>query len=70
MQIVVDLDIEQISKMVYAELLEQREMFLEDLENESPCVFDCNPVYDKALILEHIKALDVLLEWYRDPSDS
>ncbi len=68
MQVAIDLDIEQVSRMVYAELLETRECFLEDLENGSVSVFSHYDAYDKALILEHIRALDLILEWYRDPS--
>lgn len=68
MNIEVELDLEQVSRMVYQDLKETRECFLEDLENDNPCVFSHSEIYDKITIIEHIKALDLILEWYRDPS--
>ena len=68
MQMIVELDIEQVSKLVYADLLETREAFLEDLDNGSTSVFSTTDVYDRILIEKHIEALDLILEWYRDPS--
>lgn len=68
MQVVIDLNIEQVSRMVYQDLLDTRECFLEDLENGSAAVFSTAEVYDRILIEKHIEALDLILEWYRDPS--
>lgn len=68
MNVSIQLDLEQVSRMVYHELLETREAFLEDMEADAACIFSCNEVYDKMLIQKHIDALDVILEWYRDPS--
>lgn len=68
MNVAIQLDCEQISRLVYADLLETRDQFLEDMESERPAIFSCNEVYDKMLIQKHIDALDVILEWYRDPS--
>ena len=68
MHIGIELDCEQISRIVYADLLETRDAFVEDMEADAPCIFSRNEVYDKMLIQKHIDALDVILEWYRDPS--
>jgi hypothetical protein len=67
MNVSIQLDCEQISRLVYDDLLETREAFLADMEADAPCIFSCNEVYDKMLIQKHIDALDVILEWYRDP---
>lgn len=68
MHIGIELDCGQISRIVYADLLETRDCFLQDMENDQPGVFSMNEVYDKMQIQKHIDALDVILEWYRDPS--
>lgn len=68
MDVVIQLDIEQVSRMVYQDLLETRDCFLQDMEADGPAVFSCNEVYDKMQIQKHIDALDLILEWYRDPS--
>lgn len=68
MDVVIQLDIEQVSRMVYQDLLETRDCFLQDMEADGPAVFSSNEVYDKMQIQKHIDALDVILEWYRDPS--
>ena len=69
MQVSIELDCEQISRMVYADLLDMRNSFLNDMESDCPSVFSTNEVYDKMMIQKHIDALDVILEWYRDPSE-
>lgn len=68
MRISIDLDIAQISRLVYQDLLETRDQFVEDLESEAVGVFSCTDLYDRILIEKHIEALDLILEWYRDPS--
>lgn len=68
MNVSIQLDCEQVSRMVFNDLLKTRGMFLEDMESDNPCVFSCNEVYDKILIQKHIDALDIILEWYRDPN--
>ncbi len=68
MQVAIQLDCEQISRLVYRDLLETRDQFLEDMECDRPSIFSRNEVADKMLIQKHIDALDVILEWYRDPS--
>lgn len=68
MNVSIQLDCEQVSRMVFNDLLKTRGMFLEDMESDNPCVFSCNEVYDKMLIQKHIDALDIILEWYRDPN--
>ena len=68
MNISIELDCEHISNIVFADLQETREQFLEDLEGGHIGIFSCNEAYDKALIVKHIEALDLILEWYRDPS--
>lgn len=68
MRIEFDLDIEDVSRLVYNDLLETRQCFIDDMESDAPCVFSMNEVYDKMQIQKHIDALDVILEWYRDPS--
>lgn len=68
MNVSIQLDHEQISRLVYDELQQTRECFLEDLESDNPSVFSTTPAYDKILIMKHIEALDLLLEWYHDPS--
>lgn len=67
MRISIELDGEQVSQMVFEDLLLTRECFLEDLESDRPGVFTCNPAYDKAMIIKHIEALDLILDWYRAP---
>ena len=68
MQVAIQLDCAQISRMVFAELQETREQFLEDMECDRPAVFSHNEIYDKMQIQKHIDALDLILDWYRDPS--
>lgn len=67
MNVSIQLDGEQVSHLVYRELLDTRECLLEDMERDSPCIFSMNEVYDKMLIQKHIDALDLIIEWYRDP---
>ena len=69
MNVSIQLDGEQISRMVYAELVETREAFIEDMESERPAIFSFNEVYDKMLIQKHIDALDVIIDWYKHPND-
>jgi len=68
MQVVIELDCEQISNMVFADLKQTRDQFLEDMESDRPAIFSMNEIYDKMVIQKHIDAIDLLLEWYRDPS--
>ena len=68
MQVSIQLDTEQISRMVFAELKQTRDQFLEDMERDRPAIFSMNEIYDKIVIQKHIDAIDLLLEWYRDPS--
>lgn len=68
MKVAVELDGDQISQLVYDDLLLTRECFLQDMEADGPAVFSMNEVYDKMLIQKHIEALDLILEWYRDPN--
>ena len=68
MRVLIDLDLDQISRLVYNELLDIRDCFLQDMEADGPAIFSMNEVYDKMQIQKHIDALDVILEWYRDPS--
>lgn len=63
----IDIDFEQVGRLVYADLEDTRNSFMNDLEKDYTGVFDINPVYDKAIILEHIRALDLILDWYREP---
>ena len=58
---------EQVDRLVFAELAQTRKYLLEDMERRSPNLFSCNEVYDKMQIQKHIDALDILLEWYREP---
>lgn len=69
MNVSIQLDCEQVSNMVYKDLLETRAMFVDDMESDNPCIFSMNEVYDKMLIQKHIDALDVIIEWYRGPND-
>jgi hypothetical protein len=68
MQVVIELDCEQLSNMVFAELEQTRDQFIEDMESDRPAIFSMNEIYDKMVIQKHIDAIDLLLEWYRDPS--
>lgn len=68
MKVAVELDGDQIAKLVYDDLLLTRQCFIDDMESDGPAVFSRNEVYDKMLIQKHIEALDVILEWYRDPN--
>jgi hypothetical protein len=68
MQVAIQLDCEQISRLVYQDLLETRDQFLEDMECDCPAIFSRNEATDKIIIQKHIEALDLILEWYQDPS--
>lgn len=68
MHVAIQLDCEQIARMVFSELQETRDQFLEDMESDQPMVFSHNEIYDKMQIQKHIDALDLILDWYRDPS--
>jgi len=68
MKLSVELNMEEVSRLVFSELRDTRQCFLDDLESDNPSVFSTNPTYDKILIMKHIEALDLLLEWYHDPS--
>lgn len=68
MQVAIQLDHDQINRMVYDDLLMTRDQFLEDMECDRPSIFSRNEIYDKMLIQKHIDALDLILEWYKDPS--
>jgi len=68
MKLSVELNMEEVSRLVFSELLDTRQCFLDDLESNNPSVFSTTPAYDKILIMKHIEALDLLLEWYHDPS--
>ena len=68
MKVAVELSPEDISRLVYEDLKLSLECFLEDMECENPNVFWCSPIYDRMLIQAHIDALELILEWYRDPS--
>ena len=65
MQVQIQLDQEQVCNMVYEDLLLTRHLFMEDLEADCPGVFSCNPAYDKAQIIKHIEALDIVLSYYQ-----
>jgi len=67
MQMVIELDTHQICRIVCADLLDCRQSFLESMEEDTPAVFSHNEVYDKMQIQKHIDAIDILLEWYREP---
>lgn len=67
MKIGIELDPEVVSNIVYEDLMLTRECFMEDLEADRPGVFSCNPAYDKAQIIKHIEALDIVLSWYQPP---
>ena len=64
MEFRVQIDYEDVVKILVDELTQQREEFMEDLERDSTSIFSTNDVYDKALILKHIEAIDILLSWY------
>ena len=68
MKVAVELDGDQIAKLVYDDLLFTRQCFIDDMETDGSAVFSMNEVYDKMLIQKHIDALDVILEWYRNPN--
>ena len=70
MTVSIQLDCEQVSRLVYNDLLQCRDQFLEDLRMDCPAIFSRNSEHDKILITKHIEALDLLLEWYRDPMSS
>ena len=67
MTVLIQLEHEQIDHLVFSDLQDTRDCFMCDLENDCPSVFDMNPVYDKSIILKHIEALDLILDWYRQP---
>lgn len=68
MNVSIQLDCEQISRLVFADLEQTRDCFMQDLESDCACVFDMNEAYDKAQIIKHIEALDLILDWYREPA--
>jgi hypothetical protein len=67
MQVVIDMDSEQISNLVFNELKETLFQFEEDMEKDKPGIFSMNEIYDKMQIQQHIDAILLLLEWYRVP---
>ena len=67
MTVLIQLEHEQIDRFVFSDLQDTRNCFMRDLEDDCPGVFDMNPVYDKSIILKHIEALDLILDWYRQP---
>jgi hypothetical protein len=67
MQVVIDMDSEQISNLVFNELKETLFQFEEDMEKDKPSIFSMNEIYDKMQIQQHIDAILLLLEWYRVP---
>lgn len=67
MQVVIELDCEQISDLVFNELQDTLSYFEEDMGKDNPAVFSNNEIYDKMLIQNHIDAIKLLLEWYRVP---
>lgn len=66
MQININIHSEEVSRIVHKDLLYTRSVFLEDMEKDNP-IFSMNETEDKILILEHIRALDLILDWYRQP---
>lgn len=66
-QVVIDMDSEQISNLVFNELKETLFQFEEDMEKDKPGIFSMNEIYDKMQIQQHIDAILLLLEWYRVP---
>lgn len=59
----------QICRIVYADLVDTRDAFLDDMESDEPAVFSHNEIYDKMQIQKHIDAIELLLEWYREPTE-
>jgi hypothetical protein len=67
MQVMIEMDCEQISDLVFNELQDTLSCFEEDMEKDNPAVFSNNEIYDKMQIQNHIDAIKLLLEWYRVP---
>jgi hypothetical protein len=55
---------EQVADLVAAELRSLRTYFINELDEENPCIFSMNENYDKLLIEKHIEAATLLLSWY------
>jgi hypothetical protein len=68
MKVTIQLDCEQISRLVYKDLRETRDQFLEDMDGH-PAIFSINKIHDKMIIQKHIEALDLILGWYQDPAE-
>lgn len=64
----VNIDGDELSRIVYNDLLLTRECFLEDMDREDSRVFSLNSMYDKILIQKHIDALDLIIEYYLPPN--
>jgi hypothetical protein len=63
----IEINHDQISSMVFHELQMTLDQFREDMEIDNPQVFSLNEVADKLQIQKHIEALELILDWYREP---
>ena len=61
----IQIDLDQVSEIVYRDLVSARESFRDDLLDINACIFSTTDLYDKILLQKHIEALDLLIEWYK-----
>ena len=61
----IQIDLDQVSEIVYRDLVSTRESFRDDLLDTNTCIFSTTDLYDKILLQKHIEALDLLIEWYK-----
>jgi hypothetical protein len=66
--VMVNIDGEQISRLVFRELELSLQQLRNDIELDNPQIFSMNEVTDKIQIQKHIDAFELIVEWYREPS--
>ena len=62
----VQLDSEQVTRLVFHDLKNTLDYFHEYMEEDNPSVFSMNEITDKIQIQKHIEAIKLILEWYAD----
>jgi hypothetical protein len=61
----IELTGDQISDIVIADLKSILQHLEKNLsESSPPCVFSMDPLYDRIMIKEHIRATKLILRWY------
>ena len=64
MNINIELDQDQLAAIVTTDLKDTVDYFNRMLTNEQPNIFSLNPITDKIIIMKHLEAFKLVLEWY------